>query len=152
MLLWATGTCRGFYLTSQTQNVGIVSPIKFAQLLVLLILLLPVIVPVPQNKIIYTGGSSWHFERNDNSCARMTYALKCHQNPPPTRTTKKNPLYVPTSSGKRVYCLWLRTTDTSWFFWHYFDCWGISSFSIPSCILVPWICWTNDHRIMCNNS
>lgn len=90
MLLWATGTYRGFYLTSQTQNVGMVSPIKFAQL-VLLILLPPLIFPVPQNKIIYTGGSYWHFERNDNSCTRMTYALKCHQNPPPTSTTKKIP-------------------------------------------------------------
>lgn len=79
-----------FTLPAKLRMLELVSPIKFVQL-VLLILFLRVIFPVPQNKIIYIGGSYWHFERNDNSCARLTYALKCQQNRPPNRTTKKIP-------------------------------------------------------------
>lgn len=93
-----------FTLPAKLRMLEVVSPIKFVQL-VLLILFLPVIFPVPQNKIIYIGGSYWHFERN-NSHARLTYALKCQQNRPPNRTTKKNPLYVPTSSGELTASDW----------------------------------------------
>lgn len=113
---------KAFTLPGKLRMLELISPIKFAQL-VLLILFLPVIFPVPQNKIIYTGGGPLVLQRGMLlQCARLSYALKCQQNPSTKCNRQKSPLYVPTSSGKRAYCLWLRTTDMHWFLWHYFDC------------------------------
>ena len=126
MLLWAARTYQGLYCTLPTKlrMLELVFPVKYCQFaqLGLLILLLPVIFPVPQNKIIFAGRVYWHFERDDSSVCQASLWLKCQQTPPPPLPptkcdNQKNPLYVPTSSGKRVY---LPRVENQW---HSFGSW-----------------------------
>lgn len=121
------------YFTKQTWQAGITVPyqafFQFPQLALLNLSLL-VICPVPQNKIIYTGGLLALGKDNSSACQAVLCAAGnwgqtvFRQTVPSKYVNQKGTFsHFPASAERKGYCFWWTTTDKTLVFkllWHLF--------------------------------